>query len=64
MGTSKTLQVTPPKKTRSKLLFFSPDEFKKIQKDAKKYADGNVSAWIRHCVANYSPEGDNKNGHN
>lgn len=27
----------------------------KIQVCAEMYADGDISSWIRHCVANYNP---------
>lgn len=32
-----------------------PSEFKTIEANAKKYAGGNVSHWIRHSAMNYVP---------
>lgn len=31
-------------------------DFKEIAKLAKKFAKGNISAWIRHAATRYSPK--------
>lgn len=36
----------------------SDAEYKAIEQKAKKYADGNVSEWIRYAAVNMEPKKD------
>jgi hypothetical protein len=31
-------------------------QMKKIVRNAKKFANGNLSAWLRHAASNYKPK--------
>lgn len=48
-------RLTPIKLTRTKpfAVRFTPQEFTLVQQLAAKYADGNVSAWIRYAATKY-----------
>ncbi len=47
-------------KSKSKLILVAlkmlPSEYKALRAKARKHADGNFSAWIRHAGSRYKPK--------
>ena len=46
---------SPDTKTVQQCIRMPPEEFQAIRAKAKKYAGGNISAWLRYSGQNYKP---------
>lgn len=50
--------IKKPAKEKSPLVNFkaSPKELRALNSNAKKYANGNLSLWLRHAGTHYVPK--------
>lgn len=49
-------KITKPKKESVSFVFrISPKELEIIKLRAKKFADSNISLWLRHAAMHYTP---------